>query len=79
MDLGVGLVPHLFIIIPECPYPLLGRDLLLMAPSQELCLEETRCPLTELGELGYCASAKKAQICTQKGSHLGYMLKEGKR
>lgn len=28
MDLGKGLVTHPFLVIPECPDPLLGRDLL---------------------------------------------------
>lgn len=40
-------------------------DLLLAASSKELCLEGTKRLLTELGELGYRASAK-AQICTQQ-------------
>lgn len=53
-------------------------DLLLAASSKELCLEGTKRLLTELGELGYRASAK-AQICTQQVSYLGYLLKEGKR
>ena len=34
MDLGVGLVSHSFIVIPECPYPLLGRDLLTKIGAQ---------------------------------------------
>ncbi|XP_025782017.1 LOW QUALITY PROTEIN: uncharacterized protein LOC112863120 [Puma concolor] len=28
VDLGTGRVSHSFMVIPECPYPLLGRDLL---------------------------------------------------
>ena len=27
VDLGMGRVSHSFMVIPECPYPLLGRDL----------------------------------------------------
>jgi hypothetical protein len=34
VDLGVGLVSHSFIVIPECPYPLLGRDLLTKIGAQ---------------------------------------------
>lgn len=54
-------------------------DLLLAASSKELCLEGTKHFLTELGELGYYASAKKDQICRQKFSYLVYLLREGKR
>lgn len=28
MDLGVSRVSHLFMIIPDCPYPLIKRNLL---------------------------------------------------
>lgn len=28
MDLGVGRVSHSFLVMPDCPYPLLGRDIL---------------------------------------------------
>lgn len=28
VDLGVGRVTHSFLVLPKCPYPLLGRDLL---------------------------------------------------
>ncbi|XP_008582059.1 PREDICTED: uncharacterized protein LOC103599693 [Galeopterus variegatus] len=34
VDLGVGRVSHSFIVIPECPYPLLGRDLLTKMGAQ---------------------------------------------
>lgn len=34
MDLGVGRVSHSFIVIPDCPYPLLGRDLLTKMGAQ---------------------------------------------
>lgn len=27
-DLGQGTITHSFLVIPDCPYPLLGRDLL---------------------------------------------------
>ena len=34
MDLGVSQVSHSFMVIPECPYPLLGRDLLTKMGAQ---------------------------------------------
>lgn len=54
-------------------------DLHLAASSKELCLEETKHLFTELVKLGYCASANKAQVCHQKVSNLGYLLREGNR
>ncbi|KAF0880497.1 POK7 protein, partial [Crocuta crocuta] len=34
VDLGVGRVPHSFMVIPDCPYPLLGCDLLTKLGAQ---------------------------------------------
>nr|XP_034367653.1 LOW QUALITY PROTEIN: uncharacterized protein LOC117715101 [Arvicanthis niloticus] len=34
VDLGMGRVSHAFLVIPECPYPLLGRDLLAKIGAQ---------------------------------------------
>ncbi|XP_048208120.1 uncharacterized protein LOC125355755 [Perognathus longimembris pacificus] len=34
VDLGVGRVTHSFLVIPDCPYPLLGRDLLTKMKAQ---------------------------------------------
>lgn len=34
VDLGMGRVTHSFMVIPECPYPLLGRDLLTKIGAQ---------------------------------------------
>ena len=34
VDLGVGQVSHSFMVIPECPFPLLGRDLLTKMGAQ---------------------------------------------
>uniref|UniRef100_A0A480YDW1 Uncharacterized protein isoform X1 n=1 Tax=Sus scrofa TaxID=9823 RepID=A0A480YDW1_PIG len=34
VDLGVGRVTHSFLVIPECPAPLLGRDLLTKMGAQ---------------------------------------------
>ena len=52
-------------------------DLLLAASTQELCLDGTKKLLNELGELGYWASAKKAQLCQTEVTYLGYTLKNG--
>ena len=34
VDFGTGRVSHSFMVIPECPYPLLGRDLLTKMGAQ---------------------------------------------
>ena len=34
VDLGMGWVSHSFMVIPECPYPLLGQDLLTYMGAQ---------------------------------------------
>lgn len=34
VDLGMGQVTYSFIVIPACPYPLLGRDLLAKMRAQ---------------------------------------------
>ncbi|KAL6082034.1 hypothetical protein STEG23_029419 [Scotinomys teguina] len=52
-------------------------DLLLAAKTQAACLEGTRALLTKLGQKGYRASAKKAQICQSKVLYLGYSLEKG--
>jgi hypothetical protein len=54
-------------------------DLLLAAASEAECWQATGDLLQELGKLGYRASAKKAQICRQTVTYLGYELKEGTR
>jgi hypothetical protein len=54
-------------------------DLLLAAASEAECRQATGDLLQELGKLGYRASAKKAQICRQTVTYLGYELKEGTR
>ncbi|KAM7105721.1 uncharacterized protein WM277_023119 isoform 2-T2 [Molossus nigricans] len=53
-----------------------------LSPCQDLreeCLEATPAILEELQKLGYRVSAKKAQLCTQEATYLGYQLKEGRR
>ena len=43
VDLGVGQVSHSFMVIPECPFPLLGRDLLTKMGAQiHFLLGETK-------------------------------------
>ncbi|AAB86912.1 Pol, partial [Rauscher murine leukemia virus] len=54
-------------------------DLLLAATSELDCQQGTRALLQTLGDLGYRASAKKAQICQKQVKYLGYLLKEGQR
>jgi hypothetical protein len=54
-------------------------DLLLAAASEAECRQATGDLLQELGKLGYQASAKKAQICRQTVTNLGYKLKEETR
>ena len=34
VDLGMGQVSHSFMVIPDCPYPLLGQDLLSKVGAQ---------------------------------------------
>jgi hypothetical protein len=46
-------------------------DLLLAANTERECWQGTKRLLTELGELGYWASAKKAQLCQMESSLLG--------
>jgi hypothetical protein len=50
-------------------------DLLLAAASEAECRRATGDLLQKLGKLDYWASAKKAQICRQTVTYLGYKLK----
>ncbi|KAL6090685.1 hypothetical protein STEG23_013562 [Scotinomys teguina] len=54
-------------------------DLLLAARTPEECTQGMRALLQTLGELGYRASAKKAQICQADVTYLGYRLRDGQR
>uniref|UniRef100_A0A8I5N7B4 Uncharacterized protein n=1 Tax=Papio anubis TaxID=9555 RepID=A0A8I5N7B4_PAPAN len=54
-------------------------DLLIAAKTQEACIQGTKGLLQTLGNLGYRASAKKAQICKSEVTYLGYLLKGGQR
>ncbi|XP_062054485.1 uncharacterized protein LOC133764883 [Lepus europaeus] len=54
-------------------------DLLLAAETEEDCKQGTESLLQKLGELGYRASAKKAQICARQVVYLGYKLRGGRR
>lgn len=49
-------------------------DLLLASTTELECRQGTEKLLTELGELGYRASAKKAQLCQTEVTYLGYTL-----
>lgn len=52
-------------------------NLLLAAPSEEDCITGTL--LQILGELGYHASNRKAQIRRTRVTHLGYQLENGQK
>ena len=54
-------------------------DLLILAETEEGCKEGTQNLLQALGNMGYRASAKKAQLCKTEVTSLGYILKEGQR
>lgn len=54
-------------------------DLLVATETREECELRTQKILAELGELGYRASAKKAQLCRTEVTYLGYTLKNGQR
>ncbi|XP_029423566.1 uncharacterized protein LOC103741107 [Nannospalax galili] len=54
-------------------------DILLAAETQEKCLAGTEALLQELGQMGYRASAKKAQLCQKEVTYLGYRLSGGQR
>lgn len=53
-------------------------DLLLAATTEKWCRLGTEKLLAELRELGYKASAKKAQNCQTEVTYLGYSLRERK-
>lgn len=54
-------------------------DLLLATTFKEECRTGTGALLQTLGQLGYSASAKKAQICQKNVTYLGYELENGQR
>ena len=54
-------------------------DLLLAAASEKEFQEGTKALLQTLGQAGYRASARKAQICQKQVIYLGYQLKDGQR
>lgn len=53
-------------------------DLLLAATTEREYWQGTKRLLAVLGELGYRASAKKAQLCQMDVVYLGYTLRDGK-
>ena len=54
-------------------------DLLVAAETHKECELGTQKILAELGDLGYQALAKKAQLCWTEVTYLGYTLKNGQR
>ncbi|KAK1336061.1 hypothetical protein QTO34_003861 [Cnephaeus nilssonii] len=52
-------------------------DLLLATGDREKYQQATRDLLVTLGQLGYCVSAKKAQLCSTKVTYLVYNIEEG--
>ena len=54
-------------------------DLMLARTTDEACSRATGDLLQTLGTLGYCASAKKAQIARQEVTYLGYKIRQGQR
>ena len=54
-------------------------DLLVAAEIRKECELGTQKILAELGDLGYQALAKKAQLCQAEVTYLGYTLKNGQR
>ena len=50
-------------------------DLLLAATTEQEARLGTEKLLAELSELGYKASAKKAQLCQAEVTYLGYTLR----
>ncbi|XP_039897492.1 protein NYNRIN-like isoform X2 [Simochromis diagramma] len=54
-------------------------DLLLCAPSEELCQTATHMLLQHLQQTGHKASAKKMQYCQTSVQYLGFTLSHGKR
>ena len=53
-------------------------DLLIAAQTEIECQAATKDLFTTLGKQGYQASAKKAQLCLQEVTYLGYKLKGGR-
>lgn len=54
-------------------------DLLVATETREECLQATKALLTTLASLGYRVSAKKAQLCQEEVTYLGFQIKNGTR
>ena len=54
-------------------------DLLLAAETKKKCWKGAKTLFQLLIEAGYWVSKKKAQICKEEVSHLGFVLKKGTR
>ncbi|XP_055249693.1 uncharacterized protein LOC129535107 isoform X3 [Moschus berezovskii] len=64
---------------PEWDFNMAQDDLLVADQDYQTCLAGTKDLLRTIGELGYRASAKKAQICKPEVTYLGYVLRDGQR
>ena len=62
-----------------CWLLLYGDDLLLATETKEKCWEGTKALLQLLMEAGYRVSKKKAQICKEQVSYLGFVFKKDTR
>uniref|UniRef100_A0AAY4DZI5 ribonuclease H n=1 Tax=Denticeps clupeoides TaxID=299321 RepID=A0AAY4DZI5_9TELE len=71
---------HLKAILAKCPLPSdcflvqYVDDLLLSAPTADVCLQATRSLLTFLAEVGFKVSRSKLQCCHKQVSFLGRMV-----
>ncbi|XP_028813780.1 uncharacterized protein LOC114766768 isoform X2 [Denticeps clupeoides] len=71
---------HLKAILAKCPLPSdcflvqYVDDLLLSAPTADVCLQATRSLLTFLAEVGFKVSRSKLQCCRKQVSFLGRMV-----
>lgn len=52
---------------------------ILISPTYEQCLANTIKTLNYLADCGYKVSQKKAQICKQKVTYLGFTISKGQR
>ena len=54
-------------------------DLLITSPTYDKCLQNTIRTLNYLPNRGYKFSQKKAQVCKQQVTYLGFVLSQGQR
>lgn len=58
-------------------YSMLMTSCLLVSPTYELCLQNTIKTFNYLADYGYTVSQRKAQICKQKMTYLGFAISKG--